>query len=97
MSGLAADQSGRLAGAVHPDGDNAQCAGVEPGAPAQTGDVAHLTRVVADQQGLRAIDPGVAGLGGQPGAGGPLSRSGSICKVVPRLSSRWAGLRTTSA
>jgi len=48
--------------------DHAQCPGVEPGASAQPGDVGHLVRVVAEQQGLRALDPGTCGPGGQQGA-----------------------------
>ena len=64
----AADESGCLPGAVHPDGNHAEGAGIEPGAPGQAGHVAHVVGVVADQQRLRALDRGACGLGGQVGA-----------------------------
>ena len=57
LAAPAAQEPDHLPGAGHPDGDHAQRAGIQPGAPAQPGDVAHLIRAVADQQGLRALDP----------------------------------------
>ena len=63
----AAQEPDGLPGAVHPDGDHAQGAGIQPGTPAKAGDVVGLIGAVADQQGLRGLDPGTCGLGGQPG------------------------------
>src|ERR1022692_2224022 len=46
----------RLRRAVHQDRDDAELAGVQPRPPPEPGHIGHRIRVVADQQGLRAVD-----------------------------------------
>ena len=93
----AAEEPDRLPGAIHPDRDHAQGAGIQPSAAAQAGDVAHLVQAVADQQGLRALDRGAAGLGGQPGPMVAAEQVGQHLQGGAPLVVPVGGLRTTSA
>ena len=74
--------------AVHDDRDHTERPGVEPGPVAEPGDVPGLIGVVADQQRLRAGIVTAPTRADSVAPRWPLSRSGRVASVVPRLSSR---------